>query len=249
MLAREHEAQIVIKEDSDSDQSDPAALGCPKACPETMLEWRNSARSGCQVFVQRKLALDTKAIGHANELSLVDVPTSPLVPRHVSFVSWRNVASLRGRPTYLDSRNRVVYSVAIKACAERSYEGCQIVHPAVGVSMVKTTAAGRPSVDESVIRLKRMWEATQAIDASECIDACLSCHGHADAVAGDVHTCAVCLRAWHSSCAKRLAKLASDDIAMMRIELSVAEIDSVAALSETFQHASCSLCLAWLWGK
>ena len=100
----------------------------------------------------------------------------------------------------------------------------EIVHPWLGVEMVKATASGRPYLPASHARLLRMWKLSLLYGCNgegsgghnDCVaiaHACRLCKSTDSSAAAPLRTCPLCLWTMHQVCAAtlRTAAVASEE--------------------------------------
>eukprot|EP00959_Pyramimonas_sp_CCMP1952_P042004 878365-Pyramimonas_sp.AAC.1 len=100
----------------------------------------------------------------------VDLHSSPLAPcssPHPAIaqgdvlaflVHWRAPGIREGQPVYLDNHQRAIFSMSILPGLHfRAMPNAMVVHPDVGIRMLKAKAEGRPTLPANMFRLKRMW--------------------------------------------------------------------------------------------
>ena len=176
--------------------------------------WEEAASYGISVLVDRAQACATREVGELGQLSMVACVAEG-EGSAVVLVSWASASQRRGRIASLDNENRVKWTMPVGANREPlDFSSSQIVHPAIGVRMVRLRGpkgALRPHLSADMTRLLAMWRTAQSsrdqelLEASAlsamCADACKYC----DLRSGAVTTCAICLLPWHRACSEKLA--------------------------------------------
>jgi hypothetical protein len=185
-------------------------------------QWTRAVES----LLSRQAALQTKTLGENDELSLVRFSSVQAAAsssnaagaRHdrVVYVHFTDPASFMGRQARVDPISAEAKYMVGSTFPIVSWEGCEVIHPAVGARIVRSKV-NREFVCDAVVNLKRMW---QAVLGSLCESGsamlgvpCCICkatrqlvHARADVVdvaegpADAVLTCSFCLRSCHEAC-------------------------------------------------
>ena len=75
-----------------------------------------------------------------------------------------------GQPARVDAKHKVVWSVPA-TIRYRSCKNCEVIHPAVGIRMEKTT---RTEVPDGIMRLRRVWSTAVSNRNGDVADAGLA---------------------------------------------------------------------------
>ena len=159
----------------------------------------------------------------------------------------------------VDDNEKVIWAVATYGESDalktkrENFEGRRIIHPAVGIRMVKLpkTDPGRPQLPAPWSRLRRMWKiASDSCERLPSIHNCQLCGvTEMDSDIELVYTCALCQTAYHSSCRTRIAEmlLAVDlrDVVRERARVELASCVGVAVFAAVPwpRRILCSLCM------
>ena len=168
-----------------------------------LVAWAATAQEGLRVLRTRHDAAAELAPGHNQNMSLLAGTTDTGEPT-VKFVSWVFAETLKGREVQLDYLRRAIYSVPARVpCLD--YSMWHIVHPAIGVCMLKEKGGSRPEVPADILRLKDMWQSAQTAHSNGNIAALWPSCGVVCQLCGvddnkDVAECALCQHAWHRTC-------------------------------------------------
>ena len=167
--------------------------------------WLENARQGIVVLQEREIAVRTKKLGHVGQLALVETD-----PGQLAFIDWTCPTEMTGRVIDVDAEWGVKAVVCVGAKRyPKVYRDCSVVHPAIGTTMRRIkpdkpahkkdlwcgVAAARPTIPESIRRLKHMWETASgnALAADKC-NFCLEEHQ------ADLNLCALCGMTYHPNC-------------------------------------------------
>ena len=163
-------------------------------------EWHSTAAEGIRIFSDR-----VDAIARVDDLLGKDQNVALLVADDgvVQVVHW--VGPVRenrlGRAVRLDNKNRLIYAVASQV-PKRSFAHCTIVHPNVGVRMLKHEAAFRAQLPADKVKLKAKWQRIINWEGSKPVGCCSICVlGDADAF-----QCALCDCTYHSQCSEKICE-------------------------------------------
>lgn len=184
--------------------AEDAAAATADNMRSTVRLWRNELKLSLSALQERADAMLSKEIGQDGEISLVvpkltaDAEGTDVQPSAV-FVAWRDPTARSGRQVGIDPLHRIKYSVPLFRLAQ--WDGCFIIHPAIGVRMRRVPPALRQALPMPVQRLQRMWNAS--LGAVESFAPCSVCNrAEADAKDGGLpKLCPLCMVVSHSSCA------------------------------------------------
>ena len=174
------------------------------------LSWFYRFVSRAELYVQPMLAC---LLDSARMLLPRKPATSTEGPR-VDFVHWRDVSLMTGRPVFIDSLHRVAYTMPSVVPVQNYHtnNGCIVVHPSLGVQMLKVRGHLRPEMPEEFRVLKQMWESALIADTldhtlapSTSFDACYCMAGEPSP------TCCVCLLSWHDACVQKVMSVPQVD--------------------------------------
>eukprot|EP00959_Pyramimonas_sp_CCMP1952_P079267 1656596-Pyramimonas_sp.AAC.1 len=113
-----------------------------------------------------------------------------------------------------ESTDKLIFSIVRHADADghitfnvESFAACPLIHPNVGVRMVRSRADREP-VPADVMHLRRMfqWGLDRDVPAAS---GCVSCSIHAGC-----YTCSMCGLAWHDACSGHIASIADGNPTM-----------------------------------
>jgi hypothetical protein len=133
-----------------------------------------------------------------------------------AFVDWVDLALTSARIIQIDKHSRVKY-YAPGLNPKKDMRECFVISNTVGTHMVKTTAPGRPTLSDHVLRVRNIAEASceqsqmfTADGAQSAIGTCFVC-GSSGVLTGDSiedhglpecpQQCILCLKYWHDTCA------------------------------------------------
>ena len=167
------------------------------------------------MYVNAEYSLRSGAIDTGN-MSLIQVTEHGC--SNVLLVHWAVVASRTGQRVVLDEDGRIVYSMHVRH-GWKSYVGCVIVHPDVGLALQRRGPRDRNQFPQSMLRLWRMWEcglvrcgagAGGGDDDDDRADGAADFEGEevceVCSVGPSVYKCALCLHCWHQECCYKIAK-------------------------------------------
>ena len=115
------------------------------------------------------------------------------------FVRWANAADMIGRIARVH-KGRAVYPV-VPGNKPRSFQGCEVVHPSIGVQLLRGRGSLATDLPAKSLRLQQMWQTAQSGGLPSSCSECALCKDGT----GDVLACALCLMSWHPSCANKFA--------------------------------------------
>ena len=181
----------------------------------------------------------------------------------LTWVTWVDGPRRQGRPVKLDAQSKPVWVIP-GLVKMMSFEGCTIIHPAIGtvlrrVGGPRLTASGasgvltdgrgkrakpnmRPDIAQSVLRLYRSWEAALAKRSGTALQAavCTICN-FTDVPCTDsvefAELCPCCMMSWHKSCAKRLLDIR---------RIAAFGAAEIVGLPSIIREGACTWCSAFL---
>lgn len=183
--------------------------------------WLEAADEGIRVLLERATACQTVQVGENRQLSMVASFASG-EGGAVMLVNWVCPETRQGRIASLDHENRIKWTMPVgpqKLPTDFSF--ATIVHPAVGVRMVRLRGPKgvlRPSLPVDMQRLMAMWRTAQSAQDRGLLDnrQTSSAAGSADTFGdacklcgspeGNLILCAVCQLTWHWACAEQLVR-------------------------------------------
>ena len=125
---------------------------------------------GAEALAERQHVMSqihVRGLGWINQLSLIEYEDAGL--NALSFVNFKEPASFFGQQIFV-KRGVPLFSL-FKDYPDKFWKGVTVIHPCVGVQVIRTKALRHP-IDDAVLRLKLMWEAALDPISIEC---CLVC--------------------------------------------------------------------------
>ena len=226
--------------------------------------WRDAATMGARLLDDTAKAKRDRPVGGTRrlssdlyELSLVMLEIAGV--RSVNLVTWKDPVELIGRIARIDHADRVIFSLPAVEGKDRDLSHCEIIHPAIGVTMLKVKAAMRPRVPSDILRIKMMWEVALTAHTRDPIsalsDTLLPCSWCSDDSRDEaIHQCALCLCAWHDSCATKLRahvqaqavpEIEQRAVTLPRLFISQGLSRASASTGQATRAPLCKLCQDW----
>ena len=256
--------QEVIAPDSDAPAAASGAehgmLLPEHACRAGADVWLHSVQLSVSALQHRHAAMQTfRADGSLGpNLSLVEQQLAETGEISLQFVHWGSAGGhdRYGRPVALDENSKVIFSVP-SAVKKVSYADALIVHPDVGVRMLKVRKPERPPVCTEVLRLKQMWavastrRSLQEFNAADVADDVSFAFGSGQqglvcCVCSQAATeqCPMCLLGYHGACSSSSLLCASQGMHgrpdMDRLRRQVGKVETPDIFVTEFESGSTS---------
>ena len=135
----------------------------------------------CFVCVGLGFSLIDRArkVGHRNEMSLVLTARDDSGNISVEWVNWQpnhGANELFGQPIFMDKANKAKFSMHSGPFAHpyRSYRGCTILHPAIGIESPKRqslhqAATVRPNFPPRMLQLRNIYNLAVSASVGPCV--------------------------------------------------------------------------------
>ena len=143
----------------------------------TFVSWSADNDVGFAVLRERHAVIESIGLQRSSQIALVHA----------------------GIEVKLDDQDRVIYSMSLRV-VPASYAEDTIVHPAVGIRMLKVKGSLRPEMPAGIRRLQRMWSAAAHVTEEP---ACVLCR-KAGGKEAPVKVCVLCMAPMHLPCAALL---------------------------------------------
>lgn len=173
-----------------------------------VIEWRQRVVRSADLFEQRNQALLTD--GFALETPLIGPDHLPLGPSmsllltadsEIRPVHWSSYRRNEGQVVRIDRFHRAIFPMAM---ADREpvhpMTGMFVVHPRIGVEIVKDRARGRPTLPAGVLSLQQAWRLGLGKCNPPMTDRCDFCMSGEQLI-----TCPICMLTSHDRCSKAAA--------------------------------------------
>jgi hypothetical protein len=207
------------------------------ALDRMLSQWAHGAQRGAEILLRSILAKHVPPGREVPyELSLVAMPVDDGGARRICLVHWSYAPTRKGRVVDISADG---YAIAPAFCKVKSFAGCDILHPAIGVHIRWKSGDERAQIPQWVVRMKAMWEV--ALGASDSFDDCVGCqeqHGPGDSGIGS--QCSLCLQTWHSACCKEFC--ASDSYIAEVHDI----VDPPSEIPAYFCDTMCDACRRWV---
>ena len=157
--------------------------------------WLEEVKVGQSIFADQ-----TKSLGRTAELLGRHEHAALVSDDDACFlVHWTNVADRKGRRIRLAPAMRLVWPTPVNV-EERPYSSATIVHPDVGVGVVKNTQIVI-CLPAPMVRLKHCWQRILDGPTSRPTGICSLCKKKAvGGGMGEAISCALCGLVWHNRC-------------------------------------------------
>lgn len=233
-------ALVVESEVADGDALATADLADAIDSGPLLDRWHHAAQDGVRVLVDRADAMRStkiESLEHGSNMSLVqfaDEFNDGAI--RVMLVNWYRAASGYGQVVVI-SDGRPKFSVAsFKVDGQpiyqaRYFKSMKVVHPDVGLRMLKCKHKDAPSVPKDILRLREMWELALQSD-EEPLAPCYICGKGSSGT----RTCPLCLLTSHRTCARSLG----DDMAKDIDSFIIVVPGGLSEIPDVFQRSGSS---------
>ena len=208
---------------------------------EQLARWHSRCTNGLSILSEREMAcnrMNRETLGP--DLSLVEAGGE----HEVFWVKWQSgMGGRTGQRVVLDTQQRVVFS-PVSLHGWRDLRDACIVHPNVGVEMMKVTARFRLTMPVTKCILKKMWEVSLYGDVA-ALAPCELC-GLSNKGLNPASTCPVCLSSLHPECAEKVMAIARGHSQWIKLS---EQVGLPVKLPFQFEVGACALCRAYANGS
>ena len=241
------EDAMIAKELHEEGQGDQPQDELQSLCGMYCNTWTAKARDA-RLALEHRQAADTRPVGDQDQLSLVLEGDIQAGTARAHYINWMSPATLVGQIA-IERLGEVVFSMVIGQHAKpfRSWQGCTVIHNAVGVRMMKRKKGeGRQSFPTEVMKLMEMIRlgltARSGLDAID-LGRCNLCKL---ATAADLTVCVICTMTHHLECS-RIASVSqfAPEIRFPLRPLLPRILSDVVDMDDDRRHI-CDLCAKWM---